>query len=76
MGFKATPHNHRLPPLPHICLQIFRHIAQNLLDVTQIFILKIGKPVSVLSNLTKKSDFASARQWLYGVVLEIKQTDE
>ena len=24
---KATPHNHRLPPLPHICLQIFRHIA-------------------------------------------------
>ena len=52
---KATPHNHRLPPLPHICLQIFRHIAQKLLEIRQYSCV-----VSIQSD--EKSDYASARQ--------------
>ena len=59
---KATPHNHRLPPLPHSYLQIFRHIAQKLLEIRQYSCV-----VSIQSD--EKSDFASARQWLCGVAL-------
>jgi hypothetical protein len=32
---KATPHKDRLPALLHICLHIFRHINQKLLDLRQ-----------------------------------------
>jgi hypothetical protein len=32
---KATPHKDRLTALLHICLHIFRHISQKLLDLRQ-----------------------------------------
>ena len=34
-GFKATPHDPRLKPLHAICLHIFRHITQILLERRQ-----------------------------------------
>jgi len=60
---KATPHKDRLTALYAICLHIFRHTAQKLLEIRQYSCV-----VSVQSD--EKSDFASAAQSLCGVALK------
>ena len=51
----ATPHNYRLTALHAICLQIFRHITQKLLDIR-----KYACVVSMKSD--EKFDYASDAQ--------------
>jgi putative iron-only hydrogenase system regulator len=60
---KATPRKDRLTALLHICLHIFRHLAQ--------FVLARRQPCVVLIvQFDEKSDCASAQQSLCGVALE------
>jgi hypothetical protein len=61
---KATPHKDRLTALLHICLHIFRHLAQILLERRQPSCVEF-----VQSD--EKSDCASAQQSLCGVALNI-----
>ena len=61
-SIKATPHNHRLTPLHAICLHIFRHITQILLERRQPSCVEFRQS-------DEKSDCASCAQWLCGIAL-------
>ena len=61
---KATPHKARLTALHEICLHIFRHSAQEFLDIRQY-----AFRISVQSD--EKSDFASFAQALCGIASKL-----